>query len=303
MYQNKNSNPTGELQHYTLDQIRIVVENIRPFFEFVRLVNPENCQVIHLDEQEAGKQESCYALWNRTHRCKNCTSRLAMEAGKRMAKFEMMNRKIYYVISVPVLVKEDEGEFRYLVMELVIENAGRFSNGVMEEGALLENIIASEHELYEDSLTKAYNRRYFDERLFCVRDGSTREMVFIAADLKDFKRINDTYGHSTGDYVLIQSVCLMKKTVRSDDSIIRMGGDEFLIVLNNCNQDAAARIIESIRKSFKDDLVYDREKGLYATVNFGISYRKQFDGSEEMILSMYEEADRNMYLDKKKSGL
>ena len=126
-------------------------------------------------------------------------------------------------------------------------------------------------------------------------------MVFIAADLKHFKRINDTYGHAVGDYVLAQAVRLMKRTVRSDDAIIRMGGDEFLIVLNNCNRDAAARIIEDIRDEFKHELVYDREKGFYATVNFGISYRDEFDGSDSAVRQMYEEADRNMYLDKQSS--
>ena len=140
-------------------------------------------------------------------------------------------------------------------------------------------------------------------RAYCIRDGKDREMVFIASDLKDFKKINDTYGHSTGDYVLKQAVRLMKKTVRSDDSIIRMGGDEFLIVLNNCNPDAAGRIIDNIRRAFKDELVYDREKALYATVNFGISYREHFNGEEAQIRSMYEEADQHMYLDKKRSGL
>lgn len=302
MYQSENANRTEGLRTYSAEQMRQVVNDLLPFFDFVRLVDPEICQVVHLP-QENRDPEPCYALWNRSRKCRNCTSRMALEQGKRLAKFEMMNRKIYYVISAPVLVECPDGKTKRWVIELVIENSGRFSNGVLEEGALIENIIASEHELYEDSLTKAYNRRYFDERLFCVQDGKVREMVFIAADLKDFKKINDTYGHSTGDYVLAQAVRLMKKTVRAGDSIIRMGGDEFLIVLNNCNQDAAKRIIDNIRKAFKDDLVYDREKGLYATVNFGISYREHFNGEEALIRSMYEESDRNMYLDKKNSDL
>ena len=303
MYQKEQSNQIKEPRVYSPEEISHVMENLRPFFDYVRLVDPECCQVVRLPSDPDQSQEACYALWDRNRRCRNCTSKMALQQEKRLAKFEMMNRKIYYVIASPVLVEQPEGGINRWILELVVENSGRFSNRVLEEGALIENIIASEHELYEDSLTKAYNRRYFDERLFCIRDGKDREMVFIASDLKDFKKINDTYGHSTGDYVLKQAVRLMKNTVRSDDSIIRMGGDEFLIVLNNCNPDAAGRIIDNIRRAFKDELVYDREKALYATVNFGISYREHFNGEEAQIRSMYEEADHHMYLDKKRSGL
>ncbi len=176
----------------------------------------------------------------------------------------------------------------------------------LDKGTPAEYIPAGERELYEDSLTRAYNRRYYDERLFCVqdnvRDKKEREMVFIAADLKDFKKINDSCGHAAGDRILAGCVRLIKTAVRSGDAVIRMGGDEFLIVLDSCNPDAARRIADHIRRACQKELVYDRERGLYAEVNFGIAYRKRFDGSEEMIRSMYEEADRNMYLDKKASS-
>ncbi|HIQ75488.1 MAG TPA: GGDEF domain-containing protein [Candidatus Cottocaccamicrobium excrementipullorum] len=292
----------GKDKIYSLMEIKQIVELFSPFFDSVRLVDPVNCRAVCLEDQRVNCEEKCYEFWKKNRQCADCTSLQAIEQGKRVSKFEMMDRKLFYVISAPIKVQDSiEQKVHLWVLELAVENYGRFSSAILKGGPLIENIIACEHELYEDSLTKAYNRRYFDERLFYIGDGNPQEMVFIAADLKHFKRINDTYGHAVGDYVLAQAVRLMKRTVRSDDAIIRMGGDEFLIVLNNCNRDAAARIIEDIRDEFKHELVYDREKGFYATVNFGISYRDEFDGSDSAVRQMYEEADRNMYLDKQSS--
>ena len=269
----------GKDKIYSLMEIKQIVELFSPFFDSVRLVDPVNCRAVCLEDQRVNCEEKCYEFWKKNRQCADCTSLQAIEQGKRVSKFEMMDRKLFYVISAPIKVQDSiEQKVHLWVLELAVENYGRFSSAILKGGPLIENIIACEHELYEDSLTKAYNRRYFDERLFYIGDGNPQEMVFIAADLKHFKRINDTYGHAVGDYVLAQAVRLMKRTVRSDDAIIRMGGDEFLIVLNNCNRDAAARIIEDIRDEFKHELVYDREKGFYATVNFGISYRDEFDG-------------------------
>ena len=292
----------GKDKIYSLMEIKQIVELFSPFFDSVRLVDPVNCRAVCLEDQRVNCEEKCYEFWKKNRQCADCTSLQAIEQGKRVSKFEMMDRKLFYVISAPIKVQDSiEQKVHLWVLELAVENYGRFSSAILKGGPLIENIIACEPELYEDSLTKAYNRRYFDERLFYIGDGNPQEMVFIAADLKHFKRINDTYGHAVGDYVLAQAVRLMKRTVRSDDAIIRMGGDEFLIVLNNCNRDAAARIIEDIRDEFKHELVYDREKGFYATVNFGISYRDEFDGSDSAVRQMYEEADRNMYLDKQSS--
>ena len=292
----------GKDKIYSLMEIKQIVELFSPFFDSVRLVDPVNCRAVCLEDQRVNCEEKCYEFWKKNRQCADCTSLQAIEQGKRVSKFEMMDRKLFYVISAPIKVQDSiEQKVHLWVLELAVENYGRFSSAILKGGPLIENIIACEHELYEDSLTKAYNRRYFDERLFYIGDGNPQEMVFIAADLKHFKRINDTYGHAVGDYVLAQAVRLMKRTVRSDDAIIRMGGDEFLIVLNNCNRDAAARIIEDIRDEFKHELVYDREKGFYATVNFGISYRDEFDGSDSAVRQMYEEAARNMYLDKQSS--
>jgi len=95
--------------------------------------------------------------------------------------------------------------------------------------------------LYElavlDPLTGLYNRRYCDDRLLAEiqRVASNRlPLIVILADLDNFKQINDSLGHSAGDLVLKEFSRNLNKTIRGSDFAVRMGGDEFLVVLPEC---------------------------------------------------------------------
>jgi len=95
-------------------------------------------------------------------------------------------------------------------------------------------------ELFErasnDPLTGLYNRRVFEERIQFMIDSANRyqkPLSMITMDLDHFKSINDNLGHASGDEVLRKVADVMKSAVRSTDLLVRMGGDEFLIVLDN----------------------------------------------------------------------
>lgn len=87
-----------------------------------------------------------------------------------------------------------------------------------------------------DPLTGLSNRRVFEERIQTMMDSANRydhPLSMIAMDLDRFKNINDSLGHAKGDDVLRSVAEVLKKVVRSTDLLVRMGGDEFLIVLEN----------------------------------------------------------------------
>lgn len=95
--------------------------------------------------------------------------------------------------------------------------------------------------LYElavlDPLTGLYNRRYCDDRLPAEIHRVQRNrlpLIVILADLDNFKQINDSLGHSVGDLVLKEFSRNLNKTIRGSDFAVRMGGDEFLVVLPEC---------------------------------------------------------------------
>lgn len=105
---------------------------------------------------------------------------------------------------------------------------------------ILQDITFLRHELFEDELTGAYNRKYFDvllEKLI----GQRVCMLFF--DIDNFKKINDTYGHDVGDMVLKKLAQVVRENIRQNDELIRWGGEEFLVVLDGIQNKAIAERI------------------------------------------------------------
>ena len=89
-----------------------------------------------------------------------------------------------------------------------------------------------------DSLTGLYNRRFAEQRLAAEVSRSARKgyaLSIVLFDLNDFKAINDTYGHAAGDLVLQEFAASLSRAVRGGDLAVRMGGDEFLLILPECH--------------------------------------------------------------------
>ncbi|MGD9391115.1 MAG: GGDEF domain-containing protein [Thioalkalispiraceae bacterium] len=105
-----------------------------------------------------------------------------------------------------------------------------------------------------DHLTRAYNRRWLvDYWLSDKRKLKQHEQhAVLYIDLDNFKPVNDKYGHSTGDKVLVDVVEILGKCVRKNDIIVRMGGDEFVVLLENCSSTKASDIAASIMDSLSD---------------------------------------------------
>lgn len=103
-----------------------------------------------------------------------------------------------------------------------------------------------------DMLTKVNNRRSFDQELIRELSRASRNQYSISClfiDLDHFKRVNDTFGHQTGDKVLAEAAQIIKKQLRSTDFMARYGGEEFAVLLPGCDSDRAMRVAESIRKA------------------------------------------------------
>ncbi|MDD2720956.1 MAG: sensor domain-containing diguanylate cyclase [Gallionella sp.] len=149
-----------------------------------------------------------------------------------------------------------------------------------------------------DPLTKLPNRRLLNDLLAQVINMAERERHMVAVcycDLDGFKAINDTYGHQTGDTLLIEAANRMKATVRGEDIVARLGGDEFVIVLNqladkNSVATTADKLIASMSKPYLID-----GKMCMVTASLGISIYPQ-DGLEPD--SLIAKADSAMYLAK-----
>lgn len=119
--------------------------------------------------------------------------------------------------------------------------------------ATCQNITGSKEHLehirfisYHDQLTGLYNRRFLEEEFNRLDVQRNYPFVIIMADVNGLKLANDTFGHSEGDQMLINTAQLLKSSVRQDDIIARVGGDEFMILLPKIDKSAVDKIIARI---------------------------------------------------------
>lgn len=129
-----------------------------------------------------------------------------------------------------------------------------------------------------DPLTGLLNRRALEERLKRLKQHSrSKQNAFILCDLDFFKQINDQYGHKVGDVALQHVTEIISKAVRKYDEICRMGGEEFLILLQDTPPDIAIQVAERIRSSIETTPLIQSGQVISMTGSFGISFLQHFD--------------------------
>ena len=165
-----------------------------------------------------------------------------------------------------------------------------------------EENIRLEELAYIDPLTECVNRRKFEELSNLELQRSSRydsELSFLMLDIDHFKTINDTYGHAIGDEVLkhFSSICL--KLARDIDVVARVGGEEFIVMLPETNEEDAFIFAERFRKEIYNSTLTIDEHTIKYSVSIGISsLNRDKDNEVSMIL---QRADAAMY-DAKESG-
>ncbi|VAW68364.1 hypothetical protein MNBD_GAMMA09-1746 [hydrothermal vent metagenome] len=158
---------------------------------------------------------------------------------------------------------------------------------------------------YQDPLTQAYNRRYFDLRFSDEIERSLRKDENLACmflDVDYFKKINDTYGHHIGDLVLTRLVVLIKEQVRACDIVARYGGEEFSVVLPGVTAEGAVEIAERLRKAVECDALTGCGQNVKITVSIGLEMLDRVDerglSADELSLKLLDQADRALYFAK-----
>jgi len=145
-----------------------------------------------------------------------------------------------------------------------------------------------------DPLTTLHNRRHLyleAPRQFAMAHRLGFEISVMMIDLDHFKRINDTYGHAAGDKVLVEVAEALIKQGRAYDLLIRFGGEEFTLVMLNCDQEQSLQIAERIRKDIESlQIVYADAGRIPVTCSIGVCSGKNMD-MEKMILI----ADESVY--------
>lgn len=227
-------------QNYSDDQLQDMMEQLRCVFDVVRLVDPEKMEV--LDDGTGGgargcKNQQCHAIWGKGDRCKNCISLNVLHSRSQAVKLEFVDESVYAVFAKYVQLN---GQGRVLEMvykireELLLEAYGRTT--------FMEYVNSYNQQFYQDVLTGAYNRRFYEEQ--AKTDHIYNGVVMI--DGNHFKQINDQFGHAAGDAALRTVAQTVLGCIRSTDRLVRYGGDEFILLLVSIPYDAFQRKLEEI---------------------------------------------------------
>ena len=158
---------------------------------------------------------------------------------------------------------------------------------------LTAKVRGYDEELYLDALTGAYNRRYYENRIRKVRGHAGVAMI----DLDDFKLYNDTCGHNAGDLVLNTVVGIISGCIRKTDILIRYGGDEFLLILQDVDEEIFSKKLKQIR-----DMVCEAKVPGYVRLRLTVSIGGVL-ADNETIESAVARADGLMYQAKNRKNM
>ncbi len=150
-----------------------------------------------------------------------------------------------------------------------------------------------EYYSFHDELTGLYNRRYFFEEVERIKNGRSYPISFISVDVDGLKVINDVFGHSSGDLLLKTSASVLRTSIRSEDILARVGGDEFLIMVPNSNDKIVENIVQRIKLSFEN---YNKRKLTDIYLSFSIGYATANNSNE--IENALKLADERLYSEK-----
>lgn len=153
----------------------------------------------------------------------------------------------------------------------------------------------------KDSLTSLFVKDYFFKRLSQEYKrilSKKADLGIIMLDIDDFKKINDSHGHVVGDFILSRLAGILKKNAGGSGNVIaRFGGEEFIILVVECDKEKVINIAEKIRKSVEEAGLLFRRKRIDFTVSAGVvSYP---DDAEDM-LGLVDKADKRLYKAKEK---
>ena len=144
---------------------------------------------------------------------------------------------------------------------------------------------------YHDQLTGLYNRRYFEEQLQRLNTLRNHPLGIVIADVNGLKLVNDAFGHSQGDQLLIETAKVLKNSCRQDEILARLGGDEFIIILPKTSELQTKNFMHRLKKLTDRIGVED----LTLSVAFGFGVKKDMD---ESINNLMKKAEDYMYNNK-----
>lgn len=260
----------------TMENVQKDIQCLRKVFSIVRLVKaapPEDQDTADGSTLSAGDDDS------RRSTCEFCAPQTHQstftDKGMHL-HFKVIDGKMYQIFVRPLTI---EGVPYVLEMLKHIDNTDLF----LAEG--YDQLMSFSQQLYIDALTGAYNRRFWEDKMKSFSGIAGIALI----DLDDLKLYNDTFGHSAGDAALKALVQITKKSIRRTDTLIRYGGDEFLLIMPNVSSTIFAEKLRTIQERIHE-ADFPEFPGLKISASIGGAML--YSGSIEEVVSR---ADKLMY--------
>lgn len=213
----------------------LLLQYLQISYDLVRYVDPITNKVIHIEKD--GKmwesETACSDIWNCLEKCSNCISRLSMQTRKRMTKLEVAGEDPYQVVSMYV-----EIDGKPCCLEMATRIDGEFMPDGYSKDEILSSVRIHKEKVYIDPVTGVYNKRYYVEKLSKMDNAA----ALMFADIKNFKRINENFGHQAGDDVLRQVAGVLRDVAAGKGDVLRYSGDDFVTVFFNATEEELSEI-------------------------------------------------------------
>ena len=192
---------------------------------------------------------------------------------------------------------------RKIVFELLKDTTEKFFLGKGNHSEIYEMIDSMNNLALRDTLTGIYNRRYINEKLpvdIISASLSEQSLSIIMVDIDFFKKVNDIYGHLTGDCTLKSFAETLSGCIRREsDWVSRYGGEEFLICLPGADIEKAKELAENIRRTVENKVIICGEHTVKITASFGVYSIKPAPGAPGVsVENLIESVDKKLYVAK-----
>lgn len=268
------------LEKCTEDNIAHLLKDLSRVFEVVRLVDPKTNENLELDKD--GKVITtpihCYEIWGRNEPCENCISSRSLEGKEWVTKLEMRDRQMYFVLSKHINVNG-----RTCTLEIAShEDEAECTRCGGDNDAPTRSSFMN---FYRDALTGTYRRLYLESFQSNLENADAVAIV----DVDLFKQINDTYGHPVGDEALKTIANTIRSGIRGSDTLIRYGGDEFLLIFSKIGEEVFYERLKQLRRAVQETKLPDYPE-VKLDVSLGGVYRVHplSEAIRQADLRMYE---------------
>lgn len=219
----------------------------------------------------------------------NAISREIKEDGSFTNDMVVMRMKTRHKLEDELLSAKKEADEAVLMMTKSVAELEEVKAELQKLNADLESLAIT------DSLTGLKNRRYFEQTLNSSISQFSRlkdPLSLILIDIDFFKKINDQWGHATGDIVLQHIAIMMKTSFRGTDTVARFGGEEFAVILPGIDSDVARDLGENLRANVEITPLVEQ----WVTVSIGVTSMITGDSFQ----SLFKRADAALYSSKTK---